>query len=103
RGVDEVARLVGELRVQAHDVRARDQIRLALAALDAQLRRELLGPIVAEAEDRHAEGARALRDLLADAAEADDADGLARELVSGDALPAAGARVVDLLDEVADE
>ena len=59
---------------------ARETLRRRLGALDAELAEALGRDERVVGDDAHAQPARAARDLLADAAEAEDAERLAREL-----------------------
>ena len=61
------------------------------AAGDSVLGGEGLVPVRVEGDDLHAEGAGADGHFLADAAEADDADGFLIDLVAGEPQPFAAA------------
>ena len=69
--VDQAARLVGQRRVQRHDLRGAQQLLEGLGALDAELAEALAPDERVVGEDGHPEPDGPARDLLADAPEAD--------------------------------
>ena len=90
RRVDRAARLVRQRQVQREEVRTREHL-VERRALDAELAKPFGGHERVVGEDAQLEAERAARDLLADAAEAEHAQRLARELDAPEAraLPAA--------------
>ena len=89
--VDGRARLVGQRQVQRDDVGRREDGLLRSCSLHAQLPKALSGDERVEGDDPHAERQRAPRDLLTDPSEAEQPQGLARQLLPAvaRALPAA--------------
>ena len=91
-GVDEVARLLGERRVQRDEVRAAEQLveldQLRAGGAGARLRRERV-----VRDDVHLEGGRAARDLRTHPPDADEPQRLAAQLAADElrARPLAGA------------
>ena len=99
-GVDEVARRRVQVDVQRHDVGAREPVGERRDALDAGHRRKLGAQV--ERAHRHLRGQRARRDLLADAAEADEQQVLAAHVGSEELrAPHAARHVVGRLAEPA--
>ena len=78
--VDHPARLVGERRMEREEVRRREHLVLGLGVVDAEVAEAVVGDERVVGDDRHPEADRAPRDLLADPAEAEDAERLALEL-----------------------
>ena len=104
-GVDQADRLRRLRRVQGDDVGAAEQVLEVLGPLDAELAEALGGDELVEGDDLHLEALGALGDELADAAEADHAEGLAVELGALELGPlpgAAGQRAVRLRDVAAE-
>ena len=100
-GVDEALGGGRELRVQGDDVGLAEDVLEVFDARDVVPTGKVLVPVVAVADDFQAECFGADSDLFADAAEADNSEGLAADLVPGDARPTAGGGVIGLDDEVA--
>ena len=87
-GIDHVFGFLGEEAVEGDDVGVvKDFVHIG-TALDAVLFTEGVVEIGIEGDDLHAEGFSADCDFLADAAQAEDADGLAHDLVTDRLLPA---------------
>lgn len=82
------------------DLRGFEEAFEGFVAGDGILFCDLLGPVVAEAVDFHAEGVSSFCDFLADTAEADEADVFAEDFVAGEACPVAGFGGVYGRDEV---
>ena len=93
-GADQVARLVGERRVDGEEIDLRQQSIEIGGGLDADLAGGGGGEERVEAEHLHVEAGGAAGDLAADAAEADDAERLAGQLRADElgALPLGGGR-----------
>ena len=104
-GVDQADRLRRLRHVQGDQVGAAEQLLDALDALDPELAEALGGDELVEGDDLHVEALGALGDELADAAEADHAEGLAVELGALElgAVPAAGDQRGVRLRDVAEE
>ena len=81
--VHDGSRLVRERQMKRDDVRRREHVLLRLGPLHAELPKALAGDEGVEREHVHAERECPARHLLADAAEAEQAEGLPRELVAG--------------------
>ena len=77
--------------MEGHELGRAEQLLQRLGALDAELAEAVAGEERVVRDDPHAERERAARDLLADAAEAEDAERLVGELDAAvaRALPAA--------------
>ena len=107
--VDEAAGLVGEGRVERHDVRGAEQLVERLDLLDAQVAEPVAPDERVVGDDVHRQPERAPRDLLSDPPEADHAERLPGQLDSAvaRALPATllqgGMRLRDVAGERDDQ